>query len=117
MVNYLIFSLAIGAVVCAATPSSNLRKESIIETRANQYSLPNGGFVRAAAVSAKRLGFTYGPDPAGTAIYYPSGVLGLVRSTADFVALDLDAVPHIAKVEVDGVAAGLAVTLVSIQLP
>lgn len=113
MLTFIFFSVASAAIVSAATLPLGLRDRGVLESRANPYSLPGNDPLRALAISAKRLTFTYGPDPAGTSIYYPSGVLGLARTTADFAGLDLDAVPHLAKVQVDALAAGIAVTAVS----
>jgi hypothetical protein len=113
MLNFILFSVAVGALVCAAAPASNPRRTPFIESRAIKYSLPSGNPIRAAAIATKRLAFTYGLDPAGTSIYYPSGALGIIKTTADFAGLDLDAVPHLALVQADALAASLAVTAVS----
>lgn len=78
------------------------------------YSLPAGNdLVRALSIDTTRAGFTYGTDPAGTDVYYPSGVLGTARTTLDLVKLEVDTTAHLARVEADTLAATAAINAVS----
>lgn len=74
---------------------------------ATAYTLPQDSsdpLGRAAAIITTQLGFTYGTAVAGGP-YYPSGALGLVKTAADQVAIQLEVVPEGALSATDTAAA------------
>lgn len=74
---------------------------------AASYTLPqnsNDPVLRAAALGATRLGFTYGAPVAGGP-YYPSGALGIARAVEDQAAIQLEVLPEGALAAKDTAAA------------
>lgn len=72
-----------------------------------KYSLPQNAdapVLRSTAITTKRLTFLYGPPVAGGP-YYPTGTLGLVKSAADSLAIQLDELPMLTGSSVDNVDA------------
>lgn len=85
--------------ICSAIPLEK-RPEAgashFVERAATPYTLPqesNKPLGRAAAIAITQLGFTYGAAVAGGP-YYPSGALGLVKTAADQVAIQLEVLPE-----------------------
>ncbi|RDW56625.1 hypothetical protein BP5796_13090 [Coleophoma crateriformis] len=118
MFSTFLFFLRAGALVAAivipSEPLAGISENSgQLDSQAalTAYSLPvKGDLVRALSISTTRTGFTYGPDPAGTSIYYPSGALGTARTTSDVAQLEVDATAHLARVEADTALATATIT-------
>ncbi|KAK4560719.1 hypothetical protein LTR86_005298 [Recurvomyces mirabilis] len=64
--------------------------------------------LRATGVLTKALTFLYGPPVAGGPAY-PTGILGLVKVTADLLALQLDLTPETAQALLDNTDANLGI--------
>lgn len=72
-------------------------------TVAGDFSIPQDAatpLLRSTAVLAKQLTFLYGPPVAGGPAY-PTGVLGLLKVTADLASIQLDLTPEAAKALLD----------------
>lgn len=107
---------------CLASPLAK-RPESgsshLFERAASAYTLPqnsNDPLGRAAGIAATQLGFTYGAAIAGGP-YYPSGALGLVKTAADQVAIQLEVLPEGALAAKDTAAATAGALLDKVQKP
>lgn len=86
--------------ICSAIPldktPETVSSSHFVERAATTYTLPQDSsdpLVRAAAIEVTQLGFTYGAAVAGGP-YYPSGALGLVKTAADQVAIQLEVLPE-----------------------
>lgn len=85
--------------ICSAIPLEKTPEtvpSRFVERAATTYTLPQDSsdpLGRAAAIAITQLGFTYGAAVAGGP-YYPSGALGLVKTAADQVAIQLEVLPE-----------------------
>jgi hypothetical protein len=113
MLSFLLSAVLILPAYCAALPSSPPFLQNR-QSNITDYSIgKSGDIARQLEIGATRETFLYGADPAGTSVYYPAGVAGIVRTDADFAGLIVEVANHLVAVEADTAAATAAVALVS----
>lgn len=112
MLAQVTLSILLGLVAAAPAPH-----HSPLSKRATAYSLPflsNNNSVRAAAISIKQDGFTYGSSPVSDEVNsYPAGVLGDARWLKDIVELSAEVAEGQVFIKADAAKAAAALPSVS----